>query len=100
MAPTTLGNGRSKHLRILALLALGSFVATSAFHTSCVDQAGRADAIAASSSCMRCHNGSGQNDYAGPGIENPHPFPGADQLSCTQCHGGNKDGIGAAESTV
>ena len=101
MAPATLGNGPFKNpLRILALLALGSFVATSAFHTSCVDQSGRANAIAVSSSCMRCHNGSAQDDYAGPGLENPHPFPGADHLSCTQCHGGNKDGIDAASSHV
>ncbi|HEX5137000.1 MAG TPA: hypothetical protein VFY93_08520 [Planctomycetota bacterium] len=40
-------------------------------------------------SCMRCHNASGDNDYSGPGIENPHPFPGADNLLCTTCHGGN-----------
>ena len=26
---------------------------------------------------MTCHNGSQKNDYAGPGIENPHPFDGA-----------------------
>jgi hypothetical protein len=38
---------------------------------------------------MQCHNGSGDNDYAGPGIENPHPFPAAPQLTCTMCHGGN-----------
>jgi len=43
-------------------------------------------------SCMRCHNASGDNDYRGPGIENPHPFPGADNLLCTTCHGGNPDG--------
>jgi hypothetical protein len=40
-------------------------------------------------SCMLCHNGSLQNNYAGPGIENPHPFPTADNLTCTVCHGGN-----------
>ncbi len=43
-------------------------------------------------SCMTCHNGSVENDYAGPGIENPHPFPGADSLTCTICHGGNGQG--------
>lgn len=43
-------------------------------------------------SCMQCHNASLKNDYTGPGIENPHPFPGADKLLCTQCHGG--DGTG------
>jgi len=43
-------------------------------------------------SCMSCHNASSDNDYSGPGIENPHPFPGADNLLCTTCHGGNPDG--------
>jgi hypothetical protein len=42
------------------------------------------------SSCMLCHNGSLQEDYAGPGIENPHPFPGADTIACTTCHGGDR----------
>lgn len=42
-----------------------------------------------SESCMLCHNASFEDDYAGPGIENPHPFPGADNLKCTVCHGGN-----------
>ena len=36
-----------------------------------------------------CHNGSPEHDYAGAGIENPHPFPGADNLLCTTCHGGD-----------
>ena len=40
-------------------------------------------------SCMACHNGSTHNDYAGPGMENPHPFGGAATLLCTQCHGGD-----------
>ena len=43
-------------------------------------------------SCMLCHNGSKVADYAGPGIQNPHPFPGADDLTCTACHGGNLEG--------
>jgi len=38
---------------------------------------------------MTCHNGSQRDDYRGPGIENPHPFAGADSLRCTTCHGGN-----------
>jgi hypothetical protein len=42
-----------------------------------------------SESCMLCHNASFEDDYAGQGIENPHPFPGADNLKCTACHGGN-----------
>jgi hypothetical protein len=41
---------------------------------------------------MQCHNGSGDNNYAGPGIENPHPFPAAPNLTCTTCHGGNPAG--------
>ncbi len=41
---------------------------------------------------MLCHNGSKHNDYAGPGMPNPHPFPGADSLTCTTCHGGNPTG--------
>jgi hypothetical protein len=43
-------------------------------------------------SCMRCHNASPQNDYQGPGIEDPHPFPGAENMLCTTCHGGNPKG--------
>ena len=31
----------------------------------------------AAESCMSCHNGSAFDDYAGPGLENPHPFGGA-----------------------
>jgi len=35
---------------------------------------------------MKCHNGSLHNDYAGPGLENPHAFPGdAEMLLCTKC---------------
>lgn len=45
--------------------------------------------VARAESCMKCHNGSGANDYAGPGLENPHPFPGAATLLCTDCHGGD-----------
>lgn len=52
------------------------------------------------SSCMLCHNGSLQEDYSGPGIENPHPFPGADSIACTTCHGGNPDGVDQATSHV
>jgi len=43
-------------------------------------------------SCMTCHNASPKNDYAGPGLPNPHPFPGAPKLRCTTCHGGNPKG--------
>ncbi len=51
-------------------------------------------------SCMTCHNASGANDYAGPGLENPHPFPGADNLLCTTCHGGNPGGADKLASHV
>src|SRR5687767_10292118 len=40
-------------------------------------------------SCMSCHNGASHDDYAGKGLENPHPFPGAATLRCTECHGGD-----------
>lgn len=51
-------------------------------------------------SCMQCHNGSLENDYSGPGIENPHPFTGASTILCTTCHGGNPDGTDLASSHV
>ena len=35
---------------------------------------------ATSESCMACHNGSAHDNYAGSGLENPHPFPGAGTL--------------------
>ncbi|QDV05767.1 hypothetical protein Poly30_12690 [Planctomycetes bacterium Poly30] len=50
--------------------------------------------------CMTCHNGSPNHDYAGPGLENPHPFEGADNLLCTTCHGGNPLGETVAEAHV
>ena len=53
-----------------------------------------------STSCMKCHNASPENDYAGPGIENPHPFPGADNISCETCHGGNPGGSDVHNSHV
>ncbi|MEB3323624.1 MAG: hypothetical protein VKI81_12445, partial [Synechococcaceae cyanobacterium] len=60
---------------------------------ACGDSSGRQNIAGAQrESCMLCHNGSNSNDYAGPGIENPHPFPGADDLTCTTCHGGNPAG--------
>jgi hypothetical protein len=53
-------------------------------------------------SCMSCHNGSstGYNDYQGTGITNPHPFGSAAAIRCTQCHGGNGQALGKAESHV
>lgn len=52
------------------------------------------------SSCMQCHNGSVTGDYAGPGLPNPHPFPGADNLTCITCHGGNNKGTDKVTSHV
>ncbi len=43
-------------------------------------------------SCMQCHNGSLSGNYSGPGIENPHPFPGAENIACNVCHGGDPSG--------
>ena len=50
--------------------------------------------------CMQCHNGSDRNDYAGPGQSNPHPFPGAPNILCSTCHGGNPAGVGKLGSHV
>ncbi len=68
--------------------------------TGCGDSGNRVDVAAAASSCMKCHNGSLEHDYAGPGLENPHPFPGADQLRCVTCHGGNPNGTDKDSSHV
>ena len=73
-------------VRTLALLAPLSLFA------ACGDSDGRGD-VATAQSCMTCHNGSLHNDYAGPGLENPHPFGVADNLLCTTCHGGDPDGL-------
>jgi hypothetical protein len=58
------------------------------------DGSNRNEPIGDAQSCMTCHNGSQADDYAGPGLENPHPFgTGATaNLTCTQCHGGDPDG--------
>jgi hypothetical protein len=61
---------------------------------------GSGTGTAAAQSCMGCHNGSQHDDYSGPGLENPHPFPGADNLQCTTCHGGNPNGTDEATSHV
>ncbi|MCI0504628.1 MAG: Ig-like domain-containing protein [Gammaproteobacteria bacterium] len=54
----------------------------------------------AAETCMSCHNGSNRNDYAGGGLENPHPFAGAQNIYCTVCHGGNGQGAGKEGSHV
>ncbi len=53
-------------------------------------------------SCMKCHNASSKNDYAGPGIENPHPYGDEEtsNLACTTCHGGNPAGADKDSSHV
>lgn len=49
-------------------------------------------------SCMACHNGASANDYSGPGLSNPHPFQGAANILCSQCHGGNPQATGKAQA--
>ena len=51
-------------------------------------------------SCMTCHNGSDFNDYAGPGLSNPHPFGPTLPIACSTCHGGNPNGFGELGSHV
>ena len=76
-------------------------VAGATLFAACVDQSGRSGSLATAESCMKCHNGSLHDDYAGPGLENPHPFPGdAEMLRCTQCHGGDPAGTDVASSHV
>ncbi|MEE2645320.1 MAG: hypothetical protein VYD19_10340 [Myxococcota bacterium] len=54
-----------------------------------------------SETCMTCHNGATHNDdYSGPGMTNPHPFPPQGQIKCTSCHGGNPRGQGPLGSHV
>ncbi|MBL8733466.1 MAG: hypothetical protein JNN13_13935 [Planctomycetes bacterium] len=84
-----------------AAVAIAVVVAVNLTGSACVDQGGRSASLATAESCMRCHNGSLHDDYSGPGLENPHAFPGAAQvLLCTHCHGGNPDGQDAASSHV
>jgi len=56
--------------------------------------------VQSASSCMLCHNGSLEEDYSGPGIENPHPFTGAEAVTCTTCHGGDPNGTDMITSHV
>src|SRR5688572_23621194 len=86
---------------LLAGAIVAGITATTLLQTSCVDQSGRVGSTATAESCMKCHNGSLHDDYAGPGLENPHPFPGdAENLRCTQCHGGDPNGTDVASSHV
>lgn len=83
--------GKGRQWAVIGFAAVPVSIALGLLTASCADNAGR-DSIGTSQSCMKCHNGSSQDDYAGPGMENPHPFPGADNLQCTVCHGGNGSG--------
>ncbi|MEN0063717.1 MAG: hypothetical protein AAGA48_16310 [Myxococcota bacterium] len=56
--------------------------------------------IGLAESCMQCHNGSNANDYAGPGMTNPHAFGPAAFITCSRCHGGNPEGQGREGSHV
>jgi hypothetical protein len=87
-------------ISLLALTGVGAILVATLTTTACVDQSGRETTLATAESCMRCHNGSLHDDYAGPGLENPHEFPGAEALRCTACHGGNAGGTDAASSHV
>jgi mono/diheme cytochrome c family protein len=49
---------------------------------------------------MGCHNGSTEMDYAGAGIENPHPFAPVENMACVVCHGGNNQGVTRDEAHV
>ncbi|MCA9668432.1 MAG: hypothetical protein KC503_22730 [Myxococcales bacterium] len=56
---------------------------------SCAPPPTAAPALEPADACMRCHNGSQNNDYRGPGLSNPHPFGPTAYIKCTQCHGGD-----------
>ncbi|MEQ1568953.1 MAG: hypothetical protein ABMA64_25165 [Myxococcota bacterium] len=51
-------------------------------------------------SCMACHNGSNANDYGGTGMSNPHPTGVAGYIKCSECHGGDPEGLGKDASHV
>ncbi|HED66381.1 MAG TPA: hypothetical protein ENJ09_12610 [Planctomycetes bacterium] len=86
--------------RIGLALAMGATLAALAASAGCGNSAGRGNLAVGTETCMTCHNGSQANDYAGPGLENPHPFQGAALLTCTQCHGGNPNGEDPATAHV
>ena len=85
-----------------ALLVGAVALGLTLFATSCSGGGGDGGTLTAQvgGSCMQCHNGSLGGNYAGPGIENPHPFPGAANIACTTCHGGNSAGDDKDESHV
>ncbi|MEL6905351.1 MAG: hypothetical protein AAFP22_08095, partial [Planctomycetota bacterium] len=95
ISPSRLRSGAVRGLGLLALsAALGSALGGCSGGDSGTLVLGTAE------TCMTCHNGSPNHDYAGPGIENPHPFGDADNLTCTQCHGGNPEGETAEDAHV
>ena len=103
------GTGAGREMRAVrrltsSLCVLLASVVAPFLALGCVDSSGRT-AVATAESCMTCHNGSLANDYAGPGMENPHPYgnaqnPGAAMMRCTACHGGNPNGSDKDSSHV
>ena len=91
------GRGEIRRSRLATLT--GTLVALSL--AACSGESGGRQQSAAAQSCMQCHNGAQDaNDYSGPGLENPHPFTGAANLLCTDCHGGNPAGADKLASHV
>ena len=82
----------------VAILSIAPFVWLLA--TACSEGGARESALGTAESCMTCHNGATHDNYAGPGIPDPHPFPGAENLSCTTCHGGDPNGRDKESSHV
>ena len=90
---TAMGNQRDREGGRIRSAFLGTLLA--GLTVSCIDSGGggqeQLEQLAVES-CMTCHNGSQADDYSGPGIEDPHPFPAASNIRCTVCHGGNPFG--------
>jgi hypothetical protein len=82
-----------------AVAVVGSLSLLFAVSSGCSGDTGSLTPVMVES-CMQCHNGTLATNYAGPGIENPHPFVGAESLNCTVCHGGNGQGTDQLTSHV
>lgn len=80
----------------IAMLAVSSNIA----HAETLPTGDTDQTQAPRSSCMGCHNGSFELDYAGNGIENPHPFGRAEKLPCVTCHGGNNNAYTIEEAHI
>ena len=80
-------NHTKRFVNLCPLSLLGLFLAGGC--SSGGGGSGSVSVAATAESCMSCHNGGNHDDYSGPGMENPHPFPGAATLKCTECHGGD-----------